>query len=69
MLSEVALFLVSGRAANALHVNLMFFEANCLFIGLKFTLYWNLCLDFHETNSNIWTKYVHENLFPRPSVD
>ena len=39
MLAEVALFLVSGRAANALHVNLMFFEANCLFIGLKFTLY------------------------------
>lgn len=32
------LFLVSGRAIHAFHVNLILFQANCLFTGLKFTL-------------------------------
>lgn len=36
---KLLLFLVSGRATNALHVSLIFFTANCLFIGLKFTVY------------------------------
>lgn len=36
---KLLLFLVSGRAINAFHVSLIFFQANCLFIGLKFTLY------------------------------